>query len=248
MTLKNKTALITGGNSGIGLGIAKRYIDEVAQVIISSRDEIALQNAKQSLGTNAHSYQCDVKQLNQIVNLFNNVKIEFGLLDVLVVNAGVATVRPIEQTTESDFDHQIDTNLKGAYFTIKNALPLLKEGSSIILISSIANSKGFEGMSVYGATKAAVRSLARTLAKELAGRNIRVNCISPGPIDTPVFNKMGLPEEHIQGAKDSFTSLVPLGRMGTTEEIANGALFLANNQSLYITGIDLAIDGGAAQV
>lgn len=160
----------------------------------------------------------------------------------------MATVRPIEQTTESDFDHQVDTNLKGLTLPLKMHFLCLKQGSSIILISSIANSRSYEGMSVYGATKAAVRSLVRTLAKELAGKKIRINCISPGPIDTPVFDKMGLPDEHIQGAKDSFASLAPMARMGTTEEIANGALYLASDQSSYVTGIDLVIGGGVAQV
>jgi NAD(P)-dependent dehydrogenase (short-subunit alcohol dehydrogenase family) len=248
MKLENKTTIITGGNSGIGLGIAKKFSIQGARVVITGRNSDSLEVAKESLGNNSETYICDVKKLVDIETLFNKIKKEVGLIDTLVVNAGVATVLPIEHTSESDFDHQINTNLKGAYFTIKNALPLLKKGSSIILISSIANSRGYEGMSVYSATKAAVRSLVRTLAKELAAKDIRINCISPGPIETPVFNKMGLQDEHVQGIKDAFTSLVPMARMGTTEEIANGALFLASKQSSYITGIDLAIDGGTAQV
>lgn len=246
--LSNKTALVTGGNSGIGFGIAKKFSDAGAEVIIAGRNSTKLKEAKDALGGNVDAIQCDVKDLSQIKSLFEEVDQEKGKLDVLVVNAGVATIRSIKQTDESAFDHQVDTNIKGTYFTVKYALPYLKDGGSIILISSIARFKAYKGMSVYGATKAAIRSFTRTFAQELAGRNIRVNSISPGPIDTPVYEKFGLPREHASVVKEAFVSVVPLRRIGTTEEVANGALFLASDQSSYITGTDMAIDGGASQL
>lgn len=248
MQLTNKKAVVTGANSGIGLQISKLFLEEGAQVVLSGRNKTALETETNKLGENAHPIVSDVTNLNQIENLFDETKNLLGSIDVLVANAGIATVKPFADTTEEDFDKQVDTNFKGAFFTIKQALPLMKEGGSIILISSIANTRGYEGMSVYGPTKSAVRGLTRTLARELSAKNIRVNCISPGPIDTPVFEKMGLPEEHVQRTKDAFASMVPLGRMGTVQEIAEGALFLASDKSSYITGIDLAIDGGTAQM
>lgn len=242
-SLEGKTAVITGGNSGIGLSIAQLFVDEGASVVVSGRNETTLASAGQQLGGASTTVKADVRNL---ADLDAVVAAANGKIDVLVVNAGGAQVRPIEMVDEDTFDLQQETNFKGAFFTIQKALPYLGEGSSVIITSSVANVKGMPGMSVYGASKAAVRSLTRTLAAELAPKGIRVNTISPGPIETPIFNRVGIPEEHLDEARKGFESMVPLGRFGQPEDIAEAALFLANAN--YVTGIDLPVDGGLAQV
>lgn len=246
--LPKKVAVITGGNSGIGLAIAKSFSKEGADLVLFGRNEASLNNAASEIGNGTITVQGDVTNLSDLDNLFDEVKSKHGKIDTLVVNAGGGKFMPIENVDEEHFDEISNTNFKGAYFTVQKALPLLKEGSTIILISSIANVKGIAGMTVYSATKAAVRSLARTLAAELAPRGIRVNSLSPGPIDTPIFNRLGIPEGDVDKTKEQFTSMVPLQRMGDASEMASVALFLATNDSSYVTGADIAADGGLAQV
>ena len=243
-----KVAVITGGNSGIGAAIAQEFTDGGADVVIFGRNQDKLDATVQRVGNGTLAVQGDVRELSDIDRLVEQVDEQFGRIDTLVVNAGVGKLVPIEQVDEGTFDAINDINFKGAYFTIQKALPLLGEGSTITIVSSVANVKGIPGFSVYSASKAAVRSLVRSLAAELAPRGIRVNSISPGPVATPIFDRMGLPEEQIDQARDGFVSLTPLQRIGQPEEIASVAGFLASNQSSYVTGADIAADGGLAQV
>ena len=246
--LSNKVAVITGGNSGIGLAIAKEFTEQNANVVIFGRNQDTLDKAISEISNGTLDVQGDVRNTPDLDKLFQLVKDKYGKIDTLVVNAGGAKMAPIEHVTEELFDEINDINYKGAYFTVQKALPLMSAGSSVTLISSVANIKGFAGMSVYSASKAAVRSLARTFAAELAPRGIRVNSLSPGPIDTPIFNRIGLPEEQIDEAKQGFASQVPMQRMARPEEMASVALFLASEDSSYVNGADIAADGGLAQV
>ena len=248
MKLKNKVAVITGGNSGIGLATAKLFHEEGAKVIITGRRQDALDNAVNEISGDVVGITTDASKINEIEKLYKKVDDIYGKIDVLFLNAGVGTFEPLEQVTEESFDRQVNTNLKGLFFNIQKALPLLKDGGSIILTTSAADQKGFATTSVYSATKAAVRSLARTLSAELLDRGIRVNAIAPGPIETPIFEKLGFPQEAVGQVKEQFTSTNPMKRMGTPEEIAKGALFLASSDSSYVAGIDLSVDGGAAKI
>jgi len=246
--LKNKVAVITGGNSGIGLAIAKTFKEQGAEIAIFGRNQETLDSTRNELGENTLSVKGDVRNIEDLENLYNQVHEKLGEIDTLVVNAGGGKIAPFETVNEDLFDEINDINFKGAYFTVQKALPYLKQGSTITLISSVANIKGLAGLSVYSAAKAAVRSLARTLAAELAIKGIRVNSLSPGPIETPIFNRMGMPEDQVDGAKEGFKSKVPLQRIAAPEEMANVALFLASDDSSYVTGSDIAADGGLAQV
>ncbi len=248
MKLKNKVAVITGGNSGIGFATAKLFAEEGAKVIITGRRKDAVSEAIKNLGDGIVGMTSDSSKVNEIDGLYNKIDKLYGKIDVLFLNAGVGTFEPLEQVTEATYDRQMNTNLKGLFFNVQKALPLLKDGGSIILTTSTADQKGFPNTSVYSATKAAVRSLARTLSAELLPRGIRVNSIAPGPIETPIFDKLGFPEEAVAEVKEQFTSMIPMQRMGTPKEIAKGALFLASDDSSYIAGIDLSIDGGAAKI
>jgi len=246
--LQNKVAVITGGNSGIGLAIANSFNEEGAELALFGRNEKTLNQAASTIGNGTIVVQGDVTNLSDLDKLFDEVKSKYGKIDTLVVNAGGGKFVPIENVDEELFDEINDTNFKGAYFTIQKALPLLKEGSTVILVSSVANVKGIAGMTVYSASKAAVRSLARTLAAELAPKGIRVNSLSPGPIDTPIFNRLGIPEKDVDKTKEQFSSMVPLQRLADASEIASVALFLASQDSSFVTGADIAADGGLAQV
>ncbi len=246
--LDNKIALITGGTSGIGLATAKRYIEEGATVVITGRNQDAIDKAVEELGANVYGIQSDVSKLSDLDKLYSEIKERLGRIDILFANAGVAQISSIEDSDEDFYDRHFDINVKGLFFTVQKALPLLKDGSSIILNASIVATKGFENFSVYSATKASVRSFARSWATDLAGRQIRVNAISPGPIETPIYGKFGLPQEQVEKMGASFAAQVPLARFGQASEIADAALFLASNDSSYINGIDLAVDGGIAQV
>ena len=248
--LEGKVAVVTGGNSGIGLAVAQEFSRQGAKVAVLGRNRETLSEAEKSIKGEVLAVQGDVQRLEDIDKLFTQIKERFGKIDSLVVNAGVIHFGPITEVDEKAFDFQTNVNFKGAFFTIQKALPLLQDGGTIILISSVAGIKGFAGASVYSATKAALRSLARTLTAELAPRRIRVNVLSPGPIDTPIFDRPdnGIPESEIENMKNQFGSMVPFGRMGSSDEMANVALFLASADSSYVTGVDLAADGGMAQV
>jgi NAD(P)-dependent dehydrogenase (short-subunit alcohol dehydrogenase family) len=246
--LDGKIALITGGNSGMGLETARLFDDHGAKVIITGRRQKDLNDAVSSIGTSALGVQGDVSNMVDLDRLFAVVKNKFGRLDVLFANAGLGAVVPFALVTEEQFDREFAVNVKGLFFTVQKALPLLCDGASIILNSSIAGSKGMEAMSVYSATKAAVRSFARTWTTDLKARKIRVNSLSPGPIATPIFGKMGLSQEQAKGFQQALQGAVPLGRMGTSMEIAKVALFLACDDSSYVTGVNLSVDGGMAQV
>jgi NAD(P)-dependent dehydrogenase (short-subunit alcohol dehydrogenase family) len=245
--LSGKVAVITGGNSGIGLATAKRFVEEGAQVVITGRRKKELDEAAAQIGKNVTAVQGDVSRLEDLDRLYATVREKHGHIDVLFANAGLGSVAPLGVISEEHFDREFDINVKGVLFTVQKALPLFKDGGSIILNSSIAGQKGFGGFSVYNATKAAVRSFARSWTSDLKERKIRVNAISPGPIETPIFGKMGLSKEQSEQFVSQLSQL-PLGRTGRPDEIASAALFLASDESSYITGVDLSVDGGLAQV
>ncbi|HEX4146545.1 MAG TPA: glucose 1-dehydrogenase [Pirellulales bacterium] len=246
--LTGKVAVITGGNSGMGLAPAKRFVAEGAYVFITGRRQSELDRAVKEIGHGVTGVQGDVAKLADIDRLYATVQREKGRIDVLFANAGVGETSPLGTITEEHFDKIFDINVRGVLFTVQKALPLFADGGSIILNASIAASTGVAGFSVYSASKAAVRSFARCWTSDLKERKIRVNVISPGPIETPIFNTMGLTDEQIAEFKKSFVATVPLGRIGEADEIAGAALFLASSDSSYVTGIELFVDGGMAQV
>ena len=246
--LEGKVAVVTGGNSGIGLATAKRLQEEGASIAISGRNKETLEEAVRTIGNGVIAVQADVAQLADVDKLYAEVSQKLGKIDVLFVNAGVAKFAPLSETSEEVYDQQFDINIKGAYFTIQKALPLLNDGASIILNTSVADSKGNEGTSAYSATKAALRSLARTAAAELVGRGIRVNAVAPGPIVTPIFEKTGLPKESVDEFAKQVLARVPMKRFGQPEEVASAVAFLASRDASYITGVELNVDGGAGQV
>jgi len=246
--LEGKIAVVTGGNSGIGLAAAKRFQEEGAKVVISGRSRKTLDEAVRTIGNGVLSIQADVANLADLDKLYKEVANKFGKIDVLFVNAGVAKFAPLAETTESTYDEQFDINIKGAYFTIQKAVPLLNDGASIILNTSLADSKGTVGTSAYSATKAALRSLARTAAAELVGRGIRVNAVAPGPIVTPIFDKTGLPQEAVDQFAKEIIEKIPMKRFGQPEEVAAAVAFLASDDASYITGVEINVDGGAGQI
>jgi NAD(P)-dependent dehydrogenase (short-subunit alcohol dehydrogenase family) len=248
MKLNHKIAVITGGNSGIGLATAQLFIQEGATVVIVGRNQPALDEAVSQLGEKATALQADVANVTDLERVFDVVKTQYGKVDILFLNAGVAPFAPLEATDEALFDRIINVNVKGVFFAIQQASPLLAQGASVVINSSVANVAGIPNASVYSASKAAVRSLARTLSAELVGRGIRVNTISPGPIQTPLFGKTGLPQEAAEGLGAALIDSVPMKRLGQPEEIAKAVLFLASDDSSYVLGADFAIDGGQTQL
>ena len=246
-TLENKIAVITGGNSGIGLATAKRFVAEGAKVVITGRRKEAIDEAVADIGEAASGIIADAANLADTDRMIEQIRQDHGHIDVLFVNAGVAPLVPFDQTDEATFDQVFDINVKGLYFTVQKALPLLSTGASIILNASVVNKLGFPGASVYAASKAAVRSIGQTIAAELAPKGIRVNLLSPGPIETPIYGKMGLPKEAVDEMGEKFAAKIPLARFGTANEMANVALFLASDESSYITGADIQADGGMTQ-
>ena len=249
--LDGKIAVITGGSSGIGLATAQRFVDEGAYVFITGRRQSELDAAVRQIGkNNVTGVQGDVSNLEDLDQLYATVKQQKGRIDVLFANAGIGEFAPLGEISEAHFDKTFDINVKGLLFTVQKALPLFQDdgGSSIILNASIAASKGVEALSVYNATKAAIRSFARTWTVELKHRKIRVNAISPGPIDTPGVNGLAQTKEQIEQIKTSLMASVPMGRMGNPDEVAKAASFLASDDSSYVTGIELFVDGGMAQI
>ncbi len=246
--LEGKIALITGGNSGIGLATAKQFVDEGAYVFITGRREQELAAAVKEIGRNVTGIQGDVSNLGDLDRLFAQIKLEKGELDIVFANAGVARYAPFGTITEEFYDSIFNINVKGLLFTVQKALPLMPDGASIILNASIVASRGLPANSVYSATKAAVRSFARTWTTDLKDRRIRVNAVSPGPIATPGLNDLvastGAGEQRLKILSNS----VPLGRLGTPNEIAKAVVFLASDDSSYVTGAELFVDGGFAQV
>ncbi|MFL6285778.1 MAG: SDR family oxidoreductase [Pyrinomonadaceae bacterium] len=246
--LEGKVAVVTGGNSGIGLATAKEFRREGARVVITGRDARTLKEAAKEIGGEVLALRSDSSSLKETDELFAAVKERFGRVDVLFVNAGVGKFAPLEETDEELFDQIMDINFKGAYFTIKKALPLLNDGASVILNTSVVAHIGLPNSSVYSASKAALLSLVRTLSADLIGRGIRVNAVSPGPIATPIFGKMGLPPEAIDETTKGLSEQVPLKRMGRPEEIAKAVLFLASSDSSFLVGTEIVADGGTLGV
>ena len=246
--LEGKIALITGGNSGIGLATAKRFVNEGAHVFITGRRETELAAAVKEIGRNVTGVQGDVANLGDLDRLFAQIKREKGKLDIVFANAGVARFAALGTITEELYDWTFDINVKGLLFTVQKALPLLPDGAAIILNSSIVASKGLPINSVYSATKAAIRSFARTWTTDLKDRRIRVNAVSPGSIDTPGLSGLLASAESGEQRKKMISSVTPLGRFGTPDEIAKAVVFLASDDASYVTGIELFVDGGFAQV
>ncbi len=244
--LDGKIALVTGGNSGIGLATAKRLVADGAYVFITGRRQAELAAAVAEIGRNVTAVPGDVSNLADLDRLFAMVKRAKGGLDILFANAGVAEGTPLGATTEEQFDRIFDINVKGTFFTVQKAVPLLRDGASIILTSSIVGSKGFPNRSVYSATKATLRSFARTWTADLKARKIRVNVVSPGAIDTPGLRELA--NTSSDGLNDLYRERIPLGRVGRPDEIASAVAFLASDESGYVTGTELFVDGGLAQV
>ena len=246
--LEGKIALVTGGSSGIGLATAQNFVNEGAYVYITGRRQSELDKAVKKIGSNITAVRADASSLADLDRLFAQIKTEKGRLDVVFANAGGGELAPLGAITEEHYDKTFNLNVKGLLFTVQKALPLIPDGGSIILNASIVSIKGMAAFSVYSATKAAVRSFARSWTTDLKDRKIRVNVISPGPIKTPILDGLGQTDEERKGITDYLTSIVPLGRMGQPDEIGKAAVFLASSDASFIAGVELFVDGGAAQV
>jgi len=246
--LKGKVALITGGNSGMGFATAKLFAEEGAQVIITGRRQKDTEEAVKAIGNNVEGVVGDVAKLSDLDKLHDHVAKKYGRVDIVFANAGIGEFVPFGQVTEEQFDRVFDINVKGVFFTVQKLLDLIPDGGSVILNGSIAGYKGIAAASAYSATKASLRSFARTWTTDLKARKIRVNVISPGPIDTPILSKSGLTADQIAGFKSQMAQQVPLGRIGDSIEIAKPALFFASDDSSFVTGVELTVDGGMAQV
>ena len=246
--LEGKVAVITGGSSGIGLATAKLFQQAGAKVAISGRNQKSLDDAVKELGSGAVAVRSDVSKPRDLDTLFDVVAKKLGRIDVLFANAGIAKFAAVGDVSEELYDETFDINVKGVFFTIQKAIPYLNDNASIILNTSFVNQAGVPTTSIYAASKASVRSLARGIASELAPRGIRVNVVSPGPIATPIYQKLGLPQEAVEAFAAKIVSQVPLKRFGKPEEVAESALFLASSASSYVTGVELNVDGGLGQI
>jgi len=246
--LENKVALITGGTTGIGLATAKRFAAEGARVIVTGRNRETLEAARKELGDRAEVIESDAGDEKQIAQLFEGLAKTHRRLDVLFLNAGIARFAPLAEASVKDFDAMWTLNVRGPWLALKHALPLLAEGATVLVNTSVANQKGLAGGAAYAATKAALRAVVRGAATELAARKIRVNAISPGPIETPIFGKMGLSKNAADDFLKDAATRIPLGRIGAADEVAGAAVFLASADASFITGSEIAVDGGFAQV
>jgi NAD(P)-dependent dehydrogenase (short-subunit alcohol dehydrogenase family) len=246
--LEGKVAVITGGSSGIGFATAKRFVEEGAYVFITGRRQSELDKAVEAIGQNVFAVQGDVTNPDDLDRLYAKVKETKGVIDVLYANSGFIELQTIDQITPEHFDKTFGINTKGLLFTVQKALPLMRKGGSIILASSIANVKAIPSYTTYSASKAAVRSFTRTWTLELKDRGIRVNTLSPGPVDTPIIDSQFDTKEESDKLRETFAQAIPLGRMGRPEELAAAALFLASDESSFVAGIDLPVDGGMAQI
>lgn len=246
--LAGKRAVITGGTAGIGLATAQLFLQEGAQVAITGQNPDRLDEARRTLGSDVLVVKSDASSISDTETMIAEVGRAFGSIDVLFLNAGVAKFAPLDQVTEAFFDEHFDVNVKGVLFTVQEAAPLLRPGASVIMTTSNSNRIGLAGTVVCAATKAATRLMVRVLASELAARSIRVNAVCPGPIETPIFGKMGLPPEEVQSIAASLMAKVPLGRIVQPDEIARVALFLGSNDSSFVTGAEIVADGGWTDV
>jgi NAD(P)-dependent dehydrogenase (short-subunit alcohol dehydrogenase family) len=245
--LENKVAVITGGNSGIGFATAQEFINEGAKVLITGKSEKLVSEAANQLG--AIGIVSDQSKLSQIDDLIDNTREQLGKLDILVINAGIFSVVPFEAVSEENYDSILNVNLKGVFFTLQKFLPILNDNASVILISALgATTASVEGTSVYNATRAAVNSLTRSVSFELAPKGIRVNAVSPGPIETPIFGKIGLPMAQLAPMAEAIQQRVPLKRFGTATDVAKLILFIASDDASFITGSEYAIDGGIGHI
>ena len=245
---KNKVAVVTGGNSGIGLATARAYVREGAKVAITGRSDATLKAAQKELGPDVLAIKADFSKVAEIASAMDRIKERFGRIDALFVNAGIGKFVPFEEVTEEFFDETMATNLKGAFFTVQKAVPLFSKGAAVVLNASINAHLGMPGSTVYGASKAAVVNLAKTLSADLLSRGVRVNVVSPGPISTPILDRMGLPEEATRQIRDNITQQVPLKRFGHPDEIAAAVLYLSSSESTYVLGTELVVDGGMIQL
>jgi NAD(P)-dependent dehydrogenase (short-subunit alcohol dehydrogenase family) len=246
--LQGKVAVITGGSSGIGLATAQRFVAEGAFVFITGRRQGELDKAAKQIGKNFAAVRCDVTKLEDLDRLYQEVATSRGKIDILFANAGMVETVDTPAATPEHFDRTFNTNARGSFFTVQKALPLLNDGASIMLTCSAVWQKGMPIYATYAATKAALRSYVRTWTAEFAGRGIRANVISPGPIETPIFDGQFSTKEAANALRDQFKANIPLHRLGLPEEVASAALFLASKESSYITGIDLPVDGGLVSV
>jgi NAD(P)-dependent dehydrogenase (short-subunit alcohol dehydrogenase family) len=242
--LTNKTAIVTGGSNGIGLSIAKRFVSEGAKVAITGRSQTNIDHALKEIGPNGFGIQGDVSSLNDLRRIYQTAQKHLGLVDILIVNAGVYVLGPLADFTEEQFDKVSDINFKGVFFSVQQALPVLKDGASIVLVSSTVNGKGVPNHAAYAATKAAVRSLARSFSAELLDRKIRVNTLTPGPVDTNVFNSVASSAEEANAMKEAMGNFTPVKRLAKPEEIAAAAVYLASDDSAFMLGAEMLVDGG----
>jgi NAD(P)-dependent dehydrogenase (short-subunit alcohol dehydrogenase family) len=248
MKLNGKIALVTGGTSGIGLAAAALFRAEGAQVVVVGNDRDRLASAASMIGPDTLALGADLRQPAEIGRVIEAIRERFGRLDVVFANAGLGLAAPLEAVTEANIDEQFAVNFKGLFFTVQKAVPLMGKGGSVVLTTSFLNAVGVPGLSILSATKAAVRSLARSLGAELAPRGIRVNAVSPGPTSTPFAGKMGLSQAELKAMAEGVEVQVPLQRFGEAEEVARAALFLASPDSSYVTGAELVVDGGLSQI
>ena len=246
--LSGKKALITGGTTGIGFATAKRFLEEGAQVAIAGQSHERLQKALSQLGHNATAIQADLSLVESVHSMMDQVKRDFGSLDILVANAGITKPLPANAVDEAHINEQFDINFKGVFFTVQKALSILKNPASIVLTTSCLDEMGMPGMSIYAASKAAVRSLARSLSAELIGQGIRVNAVSPGPIETPIYSKLGMPAEALQAMSNQLIQQIPMSRFGQADEVAKVVLFLASDDSSFMLGEEIVVDGGWSSI